>query len=154
MAAKIAAELISRLREVGLMLASAESCTGGLIADAIVSCPGASAVYLGGAVTYKSEMKISQLGVSPDVISAHTEVSAECAEEMALGAAERFGADIALSSTGYAGPNGEHVGLVYIGCAYKGKAISKRFVFDGNRNEIRRLAVIEAISLANEILKT
>ena len=113
--------LVRLLTERGLTLATAESCTGGMIGQRVTAVSGASAVYLGGFVTYRNEIKISQLGVDPATIAAHTEVSAETAAEMAAGARARLGADIGIATTGYAGPTGgteeNPVGTVFVAVA-------------------------------------
>ena len=113
--------LVRLLTECGLTLATAESCTGGMIGQRVTAVSGASAVYLGGFVTYRNEIKIFQLGVDPATIAAHTEVSAETAAEMAAGARARLGADIGIATTGYAGPTGgteeNPVGTVYVAVA-------------------------------------
>ena len=113
--------LVRALRERGLTIACAESCTGGMIGERITAVPGASAVFAGGYITYTNEIKQQLLGVNPATIAAHTEVSAEVAAEMADGARIRLGTDLALSATGYAGPDGgtaeSPVGTVYIGLA-------------------------------------
>ena len=113
--------LVRLFNERGLTLATAESCTGGMIGQRITAVSGASAVYQGGFVTYQNAVKVSLLGVDPATIAAHTEVSAACAAEMAAGARERLGTDIGLSTTGYAGPTGgteeNPVGTVYVAVA-------------------------------------
>ena len=135
----------------GLTITTAESCTGGLIAGRLIDHPGISEVYSEGFVTYSNEAKIELLGVDKDLIDRFGVVSDEVARAMAEGAAKRAGADVALSSTGIAGPAGgdeEHpVGLVYIGCYYNGKVTSERFVFKGDRQDVRHQAVDEAIIL-------
>ena len=100
----IVAELIRR----GLTIATAESCTGGSIAEALVRVPGVSATFLGGVVAYSNSMKEQVLGVDPADIKRVGAVSEEVAIAMARGARERLGADIAISTTGIAGPDGEH----------------------------------------------
>ncbi len=113
--------LVRLLTERGLTVATAESCTGGLIGERLTAIPGASRVYVGGAVTYTNEMKLHLLGVREASIAAHTEVSAEVAAEMAEGIRRVTGADIGLSTTGYAGPGGgteeNPVGTVFVGVA-------------------------------------
>ncbi len=113
--------LIRLFTEQGLTVATAESCTGGMIGERLTAVPGASRVYLGGCITYTNDMKVRLLGVDPSTISAHTEVSAETAAEMAMGARRVLGADVGISTTGYAGPGGgtseNPVGTVYIGVA-------------------------------------
>ena len=90
----------------GITLATAESCTGGLIAKLVTDIPGSSSVLLGGCVTYTNEVKIKLLGVDPAIIDRDTEVSHTCAKAMAQGARALMGSDIAVSTTGYAGPGG------------------------------------------------
>ena len=113
--------LITRLVACGHTVATAESCTGGLIAKRLTDIPGSSGAFPGGAVTYTNEMKTRLLGVSEQSIARHTEVSAAVAAEMAKGARLLFGSTYAISTTGYAGPGGgtpdEPVGTVYIGAS-------------------------------------
>ena len=119
----LATRVVAKLRDTGKTLATAESCTGGLIAARITDVPGCSSVFFGGCVTYTNEMKEALLGVDPATIAAHTEISAETAREMAHGARKRLGTDLAVSTTGIAGPGGgtpEHpVGTVYIALSTK-----------------------------------
>ena len=114
-----------KLRENNLTFATAESCTGGLIGKRITEIAGSSSVYLGGVVAYDNNVKINMLGVCADTIKNYGAVSEQTACEMARGVAERTGADIGVSSTGIAGPDGgtddKPVGLVYIGVYYKNK---------------------------------
>ena len=102
----LAKTLVALLREKGLRVTTAESCTGGLAAAAITAVPGASEVFDGGLCTYAEVQKVALLGVSPKTLAEHTAVSEDCAVEMARGARERMDADIAVSVTGYAGPDG------------------------------------------------
>lgn len=106
------------LSALDLTLATAESCTGGLLAHRITNVPGSSSYYLGGLVAYANETKEGQLGVQPATLMAHGAVSEETALEMARGARERIGSNVALATTGIAGPGGgteeKPVGLVYI----------------------------------------
>lgn len=114
----------------GVTLATAESCTGGLLGGAITDQGGISACYLGGVVSYTNEAKADLLGVDPALIEAHGAVSPEVAEAMAVGARNRFGADLAISVTGIAGPSGgspsKPVGLVYLGLASAGGVASRK----------------------------
>ena len=143
--------LVRLLTERGLTLATAESCTGGMIGQRITGISGASAAYLGGFVTYQNEIKISQLGVHPATIEAHTEVSAETACEMAAGARQRLGADIGLSATGYAGPTGgtaeNPVGTVFIGVATKEGVTAHRLYFPRKSREYIREAAASRVMM-------
>ena len=132
------------LKNKHLTVTFAESCTGGLLCKSLTDVPGASEVFHGGAVTYSNDIKIGVLGVSPDTIEKYTEVSYGAAEEMAAGAARVFGADIAVSATGYAGPGGgsenDPVGTVYVGVFRRGSVSSYRLYYPGrDRAEIRGL---------------
>ena len=146
--------LVRLFAERGLTVATAESCTGGLIGARITGVSGASQVFLGGCITYTNDMKILLLGVDPATIAAHTEVSAETAAEMAAGVRERLGADVGLSATGYAGPTGgteeNPVGTVYIGVATKEGAKSFRLYYrqksrDYIREAVASRAMLEAV---------
>ncbi len=144
-------ELLERLSKAGLTLALAESCTGGLIGDRITDVPGSSNVLRGGAVVYSNDSKVRLLGVSQDTLRSHGAVSAECAEEMAVGAAKAFRADVGLSVTGIAGPGGatplKPVGLVFIGIAWRKERASFRMVFEGDRRAIKEQAAAQAMEL-------
>lgn len=134
---------VELLKEKRLKVTFAESCTGGLMAKSITDVPGASAVFPGSAVTYSNEIKIKLTSVKEETIAEHTEVSYACAKEMAKGAAEFFGADIAVSATGYAGPGGgtdkEPVGTVYVGVYVRGAVCTYRLYYkDKSREEIRQ----------------
>lgn len=129
----------------GLTVATAESCTGGMIGQRITAIPGASAVYLGGCITYTNEQKIQLLGVNPATIDAHTEVSAETAVEMAAGVRERLGADVGLSTTGYAGPGGgteeNPVGTVFVAVATRnGVTVQRLYYRQKSRDYVREAA--------------
>jgi PncC family amidohydrolase len=121
----------------GLTLAVAESCTGGLVADAITDVPGSSGYFLGGIVSYADEAKEQHLGVPGEVIAAHGAVSAQVARAMAEGARMRFGSGIAASVTGIAGPDGgsdaKPVGLTYVAVADEQGSDVRRFVWAGDR---------------------
>lgn len=151
-AAALQAELFGR----GLMLATAESLTGGRLGDVMSAAPGASDTYLGGVVTYATEVKQKVLGVSAETVENHGVVSAECADEMAVGVRNLLGADYAVSTTGVAGPaeqEGKPVGLVFIGVAGPHGIHSTRFHFDGDRAEIREKVVKAAIDLVIETVR-
>ncbi|MCL1844817.1 MAG: competence/damage-inducible protein A [Defluviitaleaceae bacterium] len=145
----LAEVVVSALKKNNLTLALAESCTGGLIAAKIVDIPGCSSIFREGFVTYSNEAKIARLGVSEETLAAHGAVSAETAAAMAEGAAKAAGADIGLSVTGIAGPDGgtaeKPVGLVYIGLYVKGKNAVERHNLLGNRSVIRTRTAIFAL---------
>lgn len=148
----IAEKFVNKLKDMGLQVATAESCTGGLIAAGIVDVEGASLVFQEGYVTYSNQVKEKLLGVSPQTIAEHTVVSAEVAEEMAIGVQERTGAGITISVTGYAGPepagDGTPAGTVYIGVWYREKSVAQKFLFPGDRRQVRERAVQEALHMA------
>ena len=149
LAGALQAELFRR----SLMLASAESLTGGRLGDVLSAAPGASDTYLGGVVSYATEVKQKVLGVSAETVENHGVVSAECAEEMATGVRDLVDADYAVSTTGVAGPTTQEdkpVGLVYIGVAGPDGVRTERFQFDGGRAEIREKVVKAAIDLVLE----
>ena len=135
-------KIVNYLIEHKLTVATAESCTGGLIAAGFTDLAGVSAVFGYGLVTYSNEAKERLLGVSHDTLLAHGAVSRETAEEMALGLAKLSQADFSVSVTGIAGPGGgsdeKPVGLVYFGLAHHGSVTTERCVFHGGREEIRR----------------
>lgn len=140
------------LKERGLTFGTAESCTGGLIAKLITDLPGSSAVLAGGIVSYSEAVKHSVLGVPEEVLAAHSAVSPETAEAMAIGARRVLGCDLAVSVTGVAGPDpdpaGHPVGLVYIGLADAEGCIVRKFEA-GNvgREFVRRRAAQAALDL-------
>ena len=139
-----------------LTLATAESCTGGLVAQRLTSVPGSSDVFLGAVVAYADEVKARELGVPHDVLEQHGAVSAETAQAMAAGARSLLGADVAVSVTGIAGPGGgtseKPVGLVYLHAAGPKGARSADFVFPGDRDSIRRRAAATALHLIRRLL--
>ena len=143
--------LLQRYRERGLKIATAESCTGGLVAGALTAIAGSSDVYERGWVTYSNEAKREQLGVSAALLEAHGAVSSEVAEAMAKGALHRSQADVSVSVTGIAGPGGgsaeKPVGLVFIGLARKdGWSQVERCQFDGDRDSVRAQTVTRALT--------
>ena len=136
----------------GLKLATAESCTGGLIAGTLTEIAGSSDVVECGFVTYSNQAKTDMLAVPADLIAEVGAVSAEVAEAMAKGALDASAADVAVSATGIAGPGGatpgKPVGLVYLGVCRRGAAaIHERHVFPGNRSAVRQAAVAVALDL-------
>ncbi len=151
------AEVLGGLcRKLGLSLASAESCSGGLIAATVTAAPGASDYFLGGVVAYSNELKERILGVTPAVLAAHGAVSAAVAEEMAVGVRELTGADLALSATGIAGPAGgseeKPVGTVFIGLATATGVLSQLCRFSGNRRQIQELTAHRALDMLRRTL--
>lgn len=158
--ASLEERVVQGLREQGMTLALAESCTGGLLAKRITDVPGASEVFGFGCVTYSNEAKQALVGVSPETLERYTAVSPETALEMARGARQRGGADIGLSTTGYAGPGGgteEHpVGTVFIGLSWADgeRVICPERRYMRSREQIRRSASSTALDLLRrEVLK-
>ncbi len=154
-----AERLIAVLRARGWKLATAESCTGGLIAATFTEVAGASDVFERGFVTYSNAAKLGDLGVDFETLYRHGAVSAEVAEAMARGALRASAADIALSVTGIAGPGGgsalKPVGLVYIGLAIRETpAVAHEFRFGNlDRATIRANTVAEALSILEDALR-
>jgi nicotinamide-nucleotide amidase len=143
-------------KDQGLALATAESCTGGMVAQRLTSVPGSSQVFLGGVVAYADEVKTQELGVSAELLREHGAVSAEVAAAMAKGARARLGTDVAVSVTGIAGPGGgtedKPVGLVYLHAVSPASERSADFVFPGDRDSIRRRAAVTALHLVRRLL--
>ena len=144
-------------RARGLTLATAESCTGGLIAARLTDVPGASEVFRGGVVAYADDVKTRELGVAGDVLAAHGAVSAETAAAMAAGARERLGADVAIAVTGVAGPGGgtaeKPVGLVFLHASGPDGDEALRFEFPGERDWIRTRSAVAALHLVRRLLQ-
>jgi nicotinamide-nucleotide amidase len=149
--------VLDRCRERGWTLATAESCTGGLVAAGLTAIPGATDVVAGGVVAYANEVKIGELGVPEALIEEHGAVSAEVAEAMAHGARERLGVDAAVSVTGVAGPGGgteeKPVGLVYFHAVTPEASEGGSFSFPGDRDSIRRRAVVGTLQLLRRMLE-
>ncbi len=148
--------VVRLLKEQGLTFTAAESCTGGLLAARLVNVPGASDVFRGSFVTYSDKAKHRMLGVRKKTLHRYTAVSAETAAEMAAGARDEGKADIAVSVTGIAGPDGgteeRPVGLVFIGCAEEDRIVVEEYRFRGNRAKIRDQAAEMALDLARRVL--
>lgn len=149
---QLAKRLQAACLERGLTVALAESCTGGMVAAALTAVPGSSRYFRGGVVSYADEAKRDLLGVDAAVLAAHGAVSAQVARAMAEGARTRFGASLAASVTGIAGPDGgsaaKPVGLTYVGVADEAGADVRRIVWPGDRAANRRdsaIAVIETL---------
>ena len=147
-------QIISKLIEKNITIATAESCTGGSLGKNITSVPGASSIYGYGFITYANEAKEKILGVSHDTLEKHGAVSPDTAIEMARGAREVSGSDIAVSVTGIAGPGGgtaeKPVGLVYIAIADKNGEQYRKLNLSGNRDEVRSQTCDEVFKLISE----
>jgi PncC family amidohydrolase len=145
------------LRARGLKLATAESCTGGLIADRITNTPGSSDYFLGGVVAYAYEAKVAVLGVSWDTLRAHGAVSGETALEMAHGARRFLGADLALSVSGIAGPGGgtpdKPVGTTWIALVTPEGDHTQHFVWGGDRIQNKAESAEAALQLLLDYLE-
>lgn len=154
---ELARAVLAACERHGVMLATAESCTGGMIAAALTDIAGSSAVVDRGFVTYSNAAKMEMLGVAAATLEAHGAVSRETATEMAAGALARSGAGIAVSVTGVAGPGGgsaeKPVGLVWFGVALHGAAHAEERLFgDIGRAAVRRESVKVALRLVLEAL--
>lgn len=144
--------LARALRARGWRLATAESCTGGLVAAACTAVAGSSEWFERGVVSYSNAAKVELLGVEPQTLQTHGAVSAEVARELACGALERSGADIAASVTGIAGPGGavpgKPVGTVWIAVALRGGDVRTRLLqLSGDRASIRAQSVAELLAM-------
>jgi len=145
-------QILSLCRKAGLRLATAESCTGGLLAAALTDVPGSSDVFERGFVTYSNEAKTELLGVPAELVAKHGAVSREVAEAMARGALAHSHADIAVAVTGVAGPGGgtseKPVGLVHLAAARGGRVVHRPIrLGDIGRTQIREASVAEAFRL-------
>ncbi|MGJ3243343.1 MAG: CinA family protein [Opitutales bacterium] len=150
-------DLVRRLRERGASVATAESCTGGLIGHLITEVPGSSAVFAGGVIAYTDRFKTGGLGVAADLIKTHGAVSEAVARAMAKGARERLGSTFSLAVTGVAGPGGgtadKPVGLVYVACAGPAGTRVDRCIWDSDRSGNKRLSAEHALALLAAQLK-
>lgn len=144
------------LREKGLNLATAESCTGGLIADRITNIPGSSEYFRGGIVAYAYEAKVALLHVSWDTLRIYGAVSKETVIEMARGVRVAFGADLAVSVSGIAGPGGgipdKPVGTTWIGLSTTDGDWARRFIWDGDRLKNKALSADAALQFVLDYL--
>ena len=138
----------------GKTLATAESCTGGGIGAAVTAVSGSSSVYKGGIISYQNEIKRDLLGVKEEDLFSFGPVSAPVAAQMAAGARKALQADVAVSVTGLAGPGGDAfgnpVGTVYIGYADEKESFARKFLFDGNREDVRNQAIENALKIILE----
>jgi nicotinamide-nucleotide amidase len=148
--------VLARCRERGLTLATAESCTGGMVAARLTSVAGSSDVFLGAVVSYADEVKAAQLGVPDAVLEEHGAVSAETAAAMARGARDRLGADVAVAVTGIAGPGGgseaKPVGLVYLHASAASGDRPLELTLPGDRATIRGRAAVAALHLVRRLV--
>jgi PncC family amidohydrolase len=151
---ELAVRLGQRCIALGRKVATVESCTGGLIGHLITEVPGSSAYFLGGFITYSDELKRETVGVAHDVLAAHGAVSAQVAMAMATGGRARTGADLAVSVTGIAGPDGgtaaKPVGLTYVAVADALGVAVKRHIWTGDRTENKRRSAAAALALLLE----
>ena len=156
-----AQKLVDSATEKGITIATAESCTGGLIGAAITAIPGSSTPFKGGIIAYDNAVKTKLLGVSPSVLGKYGAVSQKTAERMAAGAVERLGVDMAVSVTGVAGPDGgsedKPVGTVWMGLAVKvdGKVeftATLHSFGDIGRNKVRDVTCYKALKALSETL--
>lgn len=141
-------------RQRGMHLATAESCTGGLVAHLITEVPGSSDYFSGALVTYANDVKLALADVPPDVLAAHGAVSAQVARAMADGTRRRLGVDLTVAVTGVAGPDGgtaaKPVGLTYVAVADEGGGDVRRHVWDSDRSGNKRLSAAAALELVLE----
>ena len=151
------AAVIGILRERGMTIACAESCTGGMLTARLVNCPGASAVLLEGAVTYSNDAKVKRLGVKAETLAQYGAVSRETAAEMAQGIALTAGADVGVGITGVAGPDGgtdeKPVGMVFIAVCARGVVHMEALRVVGDRERVRTRATVTALNLIRACLK-
>ena len=144
---KLCSDVLAALK--GKTLATAESCTGGMIGAALTAVPGASKVYKGGIISYWSEVKKDLLSVDPEDLKTLGPVSAQVAGSMADGARKALQADYAISVTGLAGPQGDKfgkpVGTVFVGLSTRSKTVARQFRFYGDREDIRKQATRAAL---------
>lgn len=151
---RLVERLQARCLELGATVATAESCTGGLVAKLITDVPGSSGYFRGGIVSYANEAKVLLLGVPQDQLAAHGAVSAQVARSMAVGALGRTGADFAVAVTGVSGPGGgspgKPVGLTYVAVADSRGVEVRRFTWDGDRTANRDASARAAVELLLE----
>jgi PncC family amidohydrolase len=150
----LAARVGERCLTLGTRIATVESCTGGLVGHLITETPGSSAYYVGGFVTYSDESKQAMVGVPADVLTAHGAVSAQTAIAMAAGGRERTGAEIGVSVSGIAGPDGgsqaKPVGLTYVAVVDAAGPLVRRYIWSGSRAENKRSSAQAALELVLE----
>lgn len=150
-------ELVTLLRSEKLTIATAESCTGGLIAKLITDVPGSSATFVGGMVSYSNEMKMKWLGVTRETLDRYGAVSENTVSEMLDGIRIQTGARLAIAVSGIAGPTGgipeKPVGTVYIGVSFHGRKRIERFLFQGSREKVRIQSARKAAEMILDIIQ-
>ena len=149
--------LIDKLKLLSFKISAAESCTGGLLSSAIVNNSGVSDVFERSFITYSNEAKVNILKINENIIEEFGAVSKQTAYHMASSLINNFNADVGIGITGIAGPNGgsknKPVGLVWVGFGTKNKITTKKFLFNGNRLDIRLKATLESLKELNNFLK-
>jgi nicotinamide-nucleotide amidase len=152
----VEALVLESLREHGFRLATAESCTGGLVGARLTEVPGSSKVYVGGVIAYSDDVKRAEINVPAETLAAYGAVSAETAAAMARGARGRFGTEVAVAVTGIAGPDGgtaeKPVGLVYLHVEAPGDGAALRVVLPGDREAVRARATALALHMVRRLL--
>lgn len=155
---QLAKELAQILTVAGLRIATAESCTGGWISQVLTTIPGSSEWFEGGIVSYSNTVKQHLLGVPLDMLEQSGAVSAPVVQHMAQGVAHRLDVPVSVAVSGIAGPGGgsreKPVGTVHIAWYYRNNVFSEAFLFDGNREQVRRQAVEVAVSSLVQLLRT
>ena len=154
---KIYHQLIEFLIEKEINIATAESCTGGLIAKLITDVPGSSCVFIGGVVSYSNEMKMKWLDVRQETLEKYGAVSENTVREMLDGILKMTGSDLAVAVSGIAGPTGgtieKPVGTVFIGVALHDQKLLRKFLFNGSREEIRTASAEKAVEMIYTLLE-
>lgn len=150
--------LLDLLEKYNLKIATAESCTGGLVAGVLCDISGISKYFEEGFITYSEGAKIKNLGVLPETIETYGVVSCEVAEEMAIGACKSANANCAIATTGVAGPTGgtdeNPVGTVCFACVVRNQVLTERMIFSGTRMEIRMQAAMYALEMLCDYIET
>ena len=150
--------LLDLLEKYNLKIATAESCTGGLVSGVLCDIAGISKYFEEGFITYSEAAKIKNLGVLPETLESYGVVSCEVAEEMAIGACKSANANCAVATTGIAGPTGgteeNPVGTVCFACVVKDQVLTERMIFEGTRMEIRMQAAMYALEMLCDYIET
>jgi len=147
----LATKVLEQARQKGVMIATAESCTGGLVSASLTEIAGSSDVFDRGFATYSNEAKHEMIGVDAELIKAKGAVSADVAKAMAKGVIKHSNAQMSVTTTGIAGPGGatkdKPVGLVHFGLSFQGDIQHDKYIFDGNRAQVREQAVEHALNM-------